>query len=77
MSVVNKITNVEKHKVPCPHCGKDVLDHMTKCPFCEGALTPAGYKPMDEETRKRVKRILSIIGFAAAAVVILLILINR
>ena len=77
MSVVNKITNVEKHKVSCPHCGKDVLDHMTICPFCEGALTPAGYKPMDEETRKRVKRILSIIGFAAAAVVILLILINR
>ncbi len=77
MSIAQKITNTQKHTVQCPHCKKNVLDHMTKCPFCDGKLTPAGYKPMDEETKKRIKRIASIIGFALAAVIVIIVLLSR
>jgi hypothetical protein len=24
----------------CPHCGKDVFDRMTQCPYCREALGP-------------------------------------
>ena len=27
---------VEKHVIICPHCGKNVLDHMSECPYCKG-----------------------------------------
>lgn len=77
MSIVKKITNIEKHTIQCRYCQRDVLDHMTKCPFCEEALTPTGYKPMDEITKKQIKRITGIIGFAVAVLIVILILINR
>lgn len=70
-------TAFEKHTVDCPHCGKAVLDHMTQCPFCSGALEPAGYRPMDDKKRRRVKIIANVIGFAAAAAVILWLLFGR
>lgn len=77
MGKYSKFTQLEKHTVQCPHCKKDVLDHMTKCPFCEAALIPAGYKPMDDDAKKRMKRITTIIGFAVAIIVVLFALINR
>jgi len=70
-------TALEKHTLPCPHCGKGVLDHMTQCPFCNGALQPAGYKPLDEQKRRRIKIIANIIGFAIAAAVALWLVFNR
>jgi hypothetical protein len=61
-----------------PHCGKDVLDHMTECPYCKGALESRYYTPrMDEQQQKKLKRTLSIIGFAIAAAIILFILIQK
>ncbi len=62
----------KEHLVPCPHCGKDVLDHMTECPFCHGALKPA--PRMDEARLKRIRRIDSAVFIIIAAVLILLIL---
>ena len=56
----------EKHAVPCPHCGKAVLDHMTKCPYCGGTLKPYGYTPMDEGKKRKIKGILwGVLGAAA------------
>lgn len=69
--------NLDKHTVVCPHCGKQVLDHMTQCPFCKGTLTPGGRKPLDQEKLKRIKRILSIAGYLLAAVVIAWVLLTR
>ena len=48
---------LEKHALPCPHCGKSVLDHMTRCPYCGGTLVPAGYVPMDEKKKQKIKKI--------------------
>ena len=69
--------NLEKHKVPCPHCGRDVLDHMTECPFCHGALTPGGRAPLDPARLKRLKRVLNIVGFALAIAVVAWVLLTR
>ena len=38
---------------------------MTVCPNCGGELTPLGYRPLSEKTRKRMR----IIGYVAGAVV--------
>lgn len=65
---------LEKHALPCPHCGKNVLDHMTRCPYCGGALVPAGYTPMDEKKKRKIKTICYAIGTAVAVAIILLIL---
>ena len=71
------LINLEKHKVPCPHCGREVLDHMTQCPFCKGELTPGGRRPLDQEKLRRVRRILNIAGFVVAAAVIAWVLLTR
>ena len=57
----------KSHLAACPHCGRDVLDHMTTCPFCKGELTPRSGKPMVPEQLKLLKLILNIIGFILAA----------
>ena len=67
----------EKHAVPCPHCGKSVLDHMTRCPYCGGALVPAGYAPMDEKKKQKIKTICYAVGTVAAVAIILLIIFLR
>ncbi len=57
---------MQKHIVICPHCGKEVLDHMTECPFCKGELKPTGYRPPDENKMKKVRRISLIVGIVVA-----------
>ena len=66
-------TRLKSHILPCEHCGKDVLDHMTKCPFCGGTLTPPAYRSMSPEKRRAVKKITYAVGTAVAIVVIILI----
>lgn len=66
---------LNKHIVKCPHCGKDVLDHMTKCPSCGKELMPAGYTPMSDEKRKKIRLITYSVGFAVAALIVVLILV--
>ena len=54
-------SNYEKHLVPCPHCGKDILDHFTECPHCGGKVDPLGYHG-DEKKIARIKRVTTIVG---------------
>lgn len=63
---------LRSHVVTCPACGAEVLDHMTKCPKCGAELTPTGYKPMDEQTRKRIRTITYTIGAVIVIAVIVL-----
>ena len=65
---------LEKHAVPCPHCGKSVLDHMTRCPYCGGALVPKGYAPMDEQKKRKLRTVGYAVGTVVAVVIVLLIL---
>ncbi|WP_128425040.1 hypothetical protein [Gudongella oleilytica] len=68
----NKLKRFEKHLVKCPHCGRDVLDHMKECPFCKGELEGSGYNGIDPESRKRIRKVLTVV-FISAAVLIYLI----
>ncbi len=71
-------SNMRRHVVPCPHCGKDVLDHMTVCPFCQGKLKSRYYTPSrNAEQQKNLKRMMSVVGFAIAAVIIILMLVQK
>ena len=63
----------ESHVVVCPHCGKNVLDHMTKCPYCEGALVPRGYTPVDPEKYKKIKIACTVVGVAVGIAVLVVI----
>lgn len=72
MSTKKSVTNFEKHLVKCPSCGKDVLDHMTECPFCHAKLSPSNYTAIDSEKQKKIKRILTIIGMIIAVILFLL-----
>lgn len=68
---------IERHVVVCPHCGKNVLDHMSECPYCKGVLVPSGYKPVDPVKFKKIKIAGTVIGIAVAiavAVVIFVVL---
>lgn len=70
--------SIQRHVVTCPHCGRDVLDHMTQCPFCKGELTPKYYTPTrSADETKALKRTLSIVGFVIAAAIVIAILIIR
>lgn len=71
------VMDYKKHLVKCPHCGKDVLDHMTECPFCHGELTPGGIKPLDREKLERTKRIINLVFFIIAGVIIIAIVVNK
>ena len=57
---------LRSHVVTCPACGAEALDHMTECPKCGAALTPSGYKPMNEKTKKTLRAV----AFAAGAVIV-------
>ena len=63
---------MERHVVPCPHCGERVLDHMTQCPHCKGAITPSGYYTRDDKKVKRIRYICYGVGIAVAIVVVVL-----
>lgn len=66
-----------KHIVKCPHCGKDVLDHMKECPFCKEKLEPKYANTMDKKTQKRIKIITNVIGFTIAVIIIVYILLIK
>ena len=68
---------LQKHIVTCPHCGKEALDHMTQCPHCGGELTPAGYQPMDEGKRKKIRMITYSVGIVVAIAIAVLIIVFR
>lgn len=68
---------IERHVVVCPHCGKNVLDHMTECPHCKGALQPAGYRPVDPAKYKKIKLICTVVGIAVAVAVVIVIFVTR
>ena len=67
---------LKKHAVDCPHCGKSVLDHMTQCPYCKGALTPY-YRPMDEGKRKKIKMATTIVGAVITVAIVVLIFVLK
>lgn len=68
----NKLKRFEKYLVKCPHCGKDVLDHMKECPFCKGELEGSGYDRMDDAKRKRIRKVLTVVFIALAVLIYLL-----
>ncbi len=68
---------LEKHLVPCPHCGEKVLDHMTKCPKCGGVLVPRGYTPMDPKKERTLKTVGWVVGILGVIVVIVLTILFR
>ncbi len=73
-----RMERMRKHIVICPHCKKEVLDHMTQCPFCMGKLTPRGYTPiMNSETQRRVKLITTIVLSVIAGALIMYLLIRN
>ncbi len=59
-----------KHTVACPQCGRGVLDHMEKCPYCGGKLTPAGYTPMSKKKLLLIRGILFVVLMAVAIVIL-------
>lgn len=67
---------MRRHVVTCPHCGKDVLDHMTECPFCKGELMPVGYKPVDERLIKKIRLICFLVGAAVFIGVVVYVLLK-
>ena len=67
----------ERHIVQCPVCGKDILDHMTTCPFCKTEITIGGVKPISEDSVQKVKLIALIVGIIIALIIIVPILMNR
>ena len=64
---------MDRHIVTCPHCGKNALDHMTKCPHCGGELTPLGYRPIQDKTRKRMMIVGYTVGIVVAVAIVILI----
>ncbi len=67
----------ERHIAVCPHCGKNVLDHLTECPYCKGALVPAGYRPVDPAKYKKIKIVCTAVGVAVSIALILIIVFTR
>lgn len=64
---------LRSHVVTCPACGAEALDHMTKCPKCGAALTPVGYKPMDEKRKKRIRVVTYTVGAVIVVAAIVLV----
>lgn len=66
-----KKSNLEKHLIACPHCGKQVLDHFTQCPHCKGELTPSGYTGKhDIKAQEKIRTVLFVILLAVALFVL-------
>lgn len=63
----------EKHLVPCPKCGKDILDHMTRCPFCKEAVSPAAYQPMSPDQQRKIKLVLTVVSCILAGILLFLV----
>ncbi len=57
------VTGYEKHLVKCPSCGRDILDHMTACPFCKAPVAPAVFQPLGDRVTRRIRIILAIVLF--------------
>lgn len=68
---------LEQHVVVCPHCGKNVLDHMTACPYCKGELRPSGYRPVDAGKYRKIKIACTAVGLAIAVALIVVIFVMR
>ena len=56
--------------ITCPHCGAEVLDHMTECPRCKKPLKPKGYTPLTDKQIKKIKIITFSVGMAVAIAVL-------
>ncbi|HEY8421938.1 MAG TPA: hypothetical protein VIL05_09400 [Thermoclostridium sp.] len=67
----NKMKGFERYLEPCPNCGKDILYHMTRCPYCNKEVTLKYYKPMDPEKAKKIKLVLAVIGFIIVFIILL------
>ena len=63
------MSKFKRHMVRCPNCGKDVLDHMTECPFCHGELEGYSYRPLDPDKVRRIRTIATIVILALAAII--------
>lgn len=68
---------LKSHIVVCPHCGKDVLDHMTQCPHCKGPLSPTNYRSMSAEKRAAIQKITYAVGAIVAVVIIVLLIVFK
>ena len=66
-----KKSNLEKHIVVCPHCGKQALDHMADCPHCGKELGNNVYRALDAALKKKIKIALWIVLGAAALALVL------
>ncbi|HAE42700.1 MAG TPA: hypothetical protein DCG34_07245 [Clostridiales bacterium] len=64
-------TGYENHLTTCPHCDKDVLDHMVECIFCKGELKPY-YRPMEKNRAKQIRAWLTVVLTALALLIVLL-----
>ena len=69
--------DIERHTLPCPHCGTPVLDHLTKCPHCGGTLEPKGYRPLSDEKIKKIRWITYSIGAVLTVVIVVLIILYK
>ena len=72
-----KKKGMQRHIVNCPSCGKEVLDHMTECPFCHGTLTPLGYREKDPARIGKVRKVVYGICIGIAVVLILAIFLRN
>lgn len=71
METKNRKKGFEKHLVPCPNCGKDILDHMIQCPFCKATISSAAYQPMSQEQRRKIKLALTVVLCILAGILLL------
>ncbi len=77
MAMRVKEPSYKKHLVRCPACGREVLDHMTACPFCQAALAPSGYSGAPSEKLTQVRRAANIAGLLIAAALLLLLFLKK
>ncbi len=62
----------KKHTVTCPHCGKEILDHMTECPHCKGKVDTKRYQPLSDSKIKKIRIVTYTVGIAVALVILVL-----
>ncbi|MHB1454126.1 MAG: hypothetical protein ACYCYM_09290 [Saccharofermentanales bacterium] len=69
MKQKKSVTGYEKHIVQCPECGKDILDHMTVCPFCKAPVATSVYSVYDAAKVKKIRLALTILLIAAIVLI--------
>lgn len=69
--------DIERHSLACPHCGKQVLDHMTECPHCKGKLETKAYQPLTDAQIKKIRIITYSIGAVIAVGIIVYLIFFR